>query len=613
MTLRKKILVGFGFDLALLSLVLAGAVGNLVGLGRATSAILRENYASIRAAQVMEQSLAAQELGALQAITGPGDPGRSRMRAGETAFLQALGRARDNVTIEGEQAVVDSIASAYDRFLSLTGAPFPTGDAGYFEAGVAPRARAVLAPVRSLLELNQATMYSASDRARRTASRAILSTIAIGLAAVLTGLAFSFWISLRLVRPLRRAIAAAEAIGEGDYGVSLPIDAGDETGQLAREFNAMAGKLRAYRDLNVEQLVAEQRKGQAVLRAIDDVLVVVDPTHRILELNPRAAAVLGTSVTEARGRHLLELLRNEMVFERVKATLAGEAAPSPDEGPEDRILTVGDGEAARDYLFAVTPVRAEGGTLLGAVLLLRDVTRLREVERMKSRFVTAASHELRTPLTSLGMSVDLLRERAAGRSEEEKQLLDAAHEELERLKSLVSDLLELSRLEGGNIDLALEAFPVSLLVEKVLGIFHTQAEAKGVRLTAASGDPLPPVRADLTKIGWVLSNLVSNALRYVDAGGRITLRAHRSGDRVVMSVEDDGPGIPLEYQSRVFEKFAQVEGDPRPGGSGLGLAVCREIVRAHGGVIWLDSEPGRGSVFSFTLPAAGGGGEETKP
>lgn len=267
-------------------------------------------------------------------------------------------------------------------------------------------------------------------------------------------------------------------------------------------------------------------------------------------------------------------------------------------------MTLSKGEESRHYLFSVTAIRGKDRSLSGIVLLLRDITRIKEVERLKTDFIMAASHELRTPLTSLGMSVDLLLEHAAaGLAEKDRELLQAAHEEVLRMKALISDLLDLSRIEAGRIDLEFDKVPVQTLFDHAKDVFKSQVEMKEVSLGSEKIGDVSPVRADANKITWVLTNLISNALRYVERGGSIRLMAKQARTCVHLSVKDDGPGIPPEYQSKIFQKFVQVKGQ-ETGGTGLGLAICKEIVRAHGSTIWVESSPGKGSTFTFTLPAA---------
>jgi len=171
------------------------------------------------------------------------------------------------------------------------------------------------------------------------------------------------------------------------------------------------------------------------------------------------------------------------------------------------------------------------------------------------------------------------------------------------MKALVNDLLDLSKIEAGRIELEFEKVPVQTLFEHVHEVFKDQAEMKHVKLTIEPASDLPDVRADANKATWVLTNLVSNALRYVGQDGQIQITAKKIGPHVHFSVRDNGPGIPTEYQSKIFQKFVQVKGQ-QSGGTGLGLAICKEIVRAHGGAIWVESSPGQGSTFTFTLPVA---------
>ena len=244
--------------------------------------------------------------------------------------------------------------------------------------------------------------------------------------------------------------------------------------------------------------------------------------------------------------------------------------------------------------------------MLGAILLLRNVTRLRELDRLKNEFVAMASHELQTPLTSIGMSIGLLNERIAAQlGDTERKLLEVAGEEVDRLRTLVRDLLDLSKIEAGKVEMNFDVVPVRLLAEKAVDILRTQADERSVELEISIDETLPPARADANKITWVLTNLISNALRYTQADGHICLAATEVGSKIHLSVTDDGAGIPYEYQTRIFERFVRIDEEKGRAGSGLGLAICKEIVRAHGGSIWVDSTPGAGSTFTFTIPVAG--------
>ena len=242
------------------------------------------------------------------------------------------------------------------------------------------------------------------------------------------------------------------------------------------------------------------------------------------------------------------------------------------------------------------------GVIVAATVILQDVTRLRRFEELKNDLVATVAHEFRTPLTSLRMAVHLCTEQVAGPlTEKQAELLYAAREDCDRLQAMVDDLLDLSRIESGRVELYPLPIEATTLIESAIEKQKGEADAVGVRLSADF--PLPPatVLADHERIGHVFSNLISNAIRHTPKEGSIVLSAAVSNGAVRFAVSDTGSGIPKEFQERIFDKFFRV---PNTGskGTGLGLYITREIVRGHGGEIGVESEPGKGSTFWFTLP-----------
>ncbi len=607
MSLKNKILAGYGTAFLLVGLVVVWTVANLVSIGRTSEAILRENYKSILAAENMIDALERQDSAILLIYLGSVEKGTAQFRGNETLFLEWLTRAKDNITIPGEAELIEAIASDYAvyrrQFFTWTDgrdSAARLSPSSLYQETIYPLFIKVRDACKSLRRLNEETMYTASVTAGNAARRAFWSTSIIAASALIAALIFSLLLAEKIVRPIRRFMEASRKISSGDYGVEVSVDTDDELGRLAGEFNKMAARLLHYHEMNIEQIIAEKNKGEAILSSIADGLVVFDPGLKVTGINPAARRILGLTAADTTALPCADILPGSAVCGLIRETVEAGAPPGvPD---EERIAVLPADGGSRHYLYSVTAVRGRDRKLTGIVLLLRDVTRLREVERLKSDFVTAASHELRTPLTSLGMSIDLLLEHAdSAFPEKDQDLLQAAHEEVHRMKALVNDLLDLSKMEAGRIDMAFENVQVSVLFDHVRTIFKGQLDIKNVVLTAKTPPTLPKVRADANKITWVLSNLISNALRYVDHGGHIELAADRIGPHVHLSVHDDGPGIEPSYHTRIFQKFVQVEGR-ESGGTGLGLAICKEIVRAHGGTIWVESSSGKGSTFTFTLP-----------
>jgi NtrC-family two-component system sensor histidine kinase KinB len=605
-TLRKKIFMGYGITLVLMVLVLVWAFINLWELGQASDAILKENYKSILAAENMVYAIERQDSAILLIFAGYQEEGWNQFRENEGQFFQWLGRAKDNITVEGEDKIVNTIEVEYSKYLDhvselrpiSTAAPRKTGT--FYHETILPTFLSVRNTCIRLREINQENMFKISDRARFIAKRAIWSMAIIGIAAIVIGLGFSLVLSNLLVKPVREMVGATQKISEGNYEIEISTRSEDELGRLTDEFNSMAKKLKGFHDLNIEQIIAEKGKSDAIIRSIDDGIILVDAEFKVTGMNPMARRILDVQPDMPQNRHFLEVIKNEQLFNYVKQSMESGKPPTVEE--KENVFSVERDETRRHYQFSITPVHGKKGILIGVVLLLRDVTRLAELDRLKSEFVMTASHELRTPLTSIGMSIDLLLEGATKLSEKDQQLLLAAHEDVQRLKVFVSNLLDLSKIEAGKMEMELLSIPIRGLFEKVVAVFKKQSEEKTVELSFNAPDEVPNVKADDTKITWVLTNLISNALRYTPSGGHIKLDAESFGSYVQVSVIDDGPGVPYEYQSKIFDKFVQVKSDRTVGGSGLGLAICKEIVRAHGGTIWVDSVPGSGSKFTFTLP-----------
>jgi NtrC-family two-component system sensor histidine kinase KinB len=609
MTLKKKILIGYSVAFILMVLVVCWAVINLISLGEASEAILRENYRSILAAENMIDALKHQDRGLLLIFLDNDERGVIWYKESEKIFLSWLVRAKGNITVKGEGDIIRSIEKDYIDYRSFF-QEFALKKYGVrnlsllriiYQRSIYPLFEKVYQGCIRLRNLNERAMYSSSNRANFVAKRAIFSTLIVALSALIIAFIFSLLLSEKITRPLRDFMFASRRIAKGDYKIKIPIRTSDELGSLATEFNKMAGQLERYRMMNIEQVLAEKSKSEAVLASIDDGIITFDTELKVTSINHIARRILDLNSSEQKVLKCSDIFHHEAINDYLRKTVRTGVQPRIPE--EKKIIALQDGDQTRHYLYSITTIRTKKKQLRGVVLLLKDVTRLKEVERLKSEFVMSASHELRTPLTSMGMSIALLLEHTEMKlGENDLELLKTAQEEVNRLKALVNDLLDLSKIEMGRIHIEFEEIPVYPLAEQVQTVFKSQMEEKSVSLKIKMEKNLPKINADPNKIIWVMTNLISNALRYVKAGGQIEIRAEKEESKVRFSVIDDGPGIPPEYHSKIFQKFVKVEGREE-GGTGLGLAICKEIVNAHGGTIWVESVRGEGSTFIFTLPA----------
>jgi PAS domain S-box-containing protein len=349
---------------------------------------------------------------------------------------------------------------------------------------------------------------------------------------------------------------------------------------------------------HIDAVLAEKAKTEAVIESIDDGLVVLDARGVVADLNEVACAILDVERESARGRPFQRLGTTHPHYLRLRAAVE-EFLAHPEHAPD--AVEIAMFLRGRDHFFVLrpSPLRAPGGAPIGLILALQDVTHVRDQEGRREQLIATLSHELRTPLTSLRMAGELLAGASPALSAEARLLVEAVREDVARLEDVAHRLLELSQSRALSIALERGMVSLSELVERMARVFALQAREQGIALEAK----VPPgdlgVSGDATKLTWALSNLIGNALRYTPRGGTIRVEVAPAGEVVRLAVSDTGPGIPPDRRERIFERH--IQGD-EPGAAGLGLAIVRDVVQAHGGRIFLESEVGRGSRFILELP-----------
>jgi len=291
------------------------------------------------------------------------------------------------------------------------------------------------------------------------------------------------------------------------------------------------------------------------------------------------------------------------VVDRVRThVLAGEGPYIPRGFDEAVLVSSADGALA--LLPRASPVLGEGGGVLGATVVLQDVTRLRRFDELKNDLVATVAHEFRTPLTSLRMAIHLCVEGAVGPvTEQQLDLLTAARQDCERLQRIVDDLLDLARIRAGLLELSPVPLEVASLLEEALAGVRTLAEQAGVKLSARAEPGSESLVADKERLELALQNLLSNAVRHSTAGGEVTLLAAPADGAIRFSVQDKGEGVAPEHQPRLFDRFFRVPGG-KGGSAGLGLSIVKDVAEAHGGTVGVESTPGQGSTFWLSVPTA---------
>jgi signal transduction histidine kinase len=420
---------------------------------------------------------------------------------------------------------------------------------------------------------------------------------------VVLAVSLAFGLQRAILKPIQTLTTVSKELGEGKLDQVVPVQSKDELGQLADAFNKLAAKLRAYRQITTDQILQARQMTEITFSAFPDPILALSLDGKINFANPAAGKLL-QKLTVEQGLPFA-------IQEEVDNVLKG----APDNVPtsfENAIpVRLDDHEAF--LLPKVIGMRDESGNLFGAAVVLQDVTRFRLMDEVKTNLVSTVSHELKTPLTSIRMGLHLLLEEKIGPlNTKQLELLLAAREDSERLLRMINDLLDLARLESGHTRQRLEVVSPQTLIDDALPNLRSLLEAQDSRLVTDVAPDLPEVTVDSRQISHVFSNFVSNAARFSKPGEEIVLSVKQIGKTVRFSVVDHGPGIAKEFQSRVFERFFRIPGTEESNGVGLGLAIAKEIVVAHGGNIGLRSVPGEGSEFYFDLPVISKNGNGVK-
>jgi PAS domain S-box-containing protein len=623
MNLRTKLLAGYMIFVAALVVLGGWSAYRLREMGGVSRRIISNNYDSVLAAQQMKESLERQDSAALFALLGPRKRATEQMREHRARFDADFQKAAANITEVGEPEAIEAIRhdreiyyKLFDDFMADSNLPGDVeeknsgrispaqpgenrGTVIYFQT-LEPQFNKLRADCDHLLQVNQRAMLAKSEAAAEVARRWFYLTLLMAGVMVAAGIWLAFLLANRIVEPLRRLTATTAKIAGGDLDAKAEVNSDDEVGILAAEYNRMAERIRQLRLSDKGKLIVARQTTEAAIDSLYDPVIVTDADGCVTKLNPAAEEIFGSEKENA-GKHVGEVARDDRIAGAVAEALHSQRAVAGEGSSSVLPLAVAGYERA--FRLRTTPMRDHENHLLGAVTLLEDITHLREIDRLKSEFIATASHELRTPLTSVQMGVHLLLEGAAGElNDKQTEVLGACREDCERLDKLMRDLLDLSRIEAGESQPDLQPIRARELIMDEVETLRPQVEAKGVSFAVDMPVDLPRILADRSQIERVVANLVVNAVRYTKQG-EIRITAEPRGHYVAVSVSDTGEGIPPEYLPHIFDKFVQVPG-AATGGAGLGLAISRLIVEAHGGQISVQSEVGHGSTFTFTLPVA---------
>jgi len=565
MRLKTKITLGVLFLYFMLLLVSVLGYYYLTSLNIKARTILEDNYESLEYNKNMLASLDALSLDRSSALQ---------------RFEHNLQQQERNITEAGEGAATEQVRRAFERLKQDTANP-------------AKHLQAIRQSIYVIMDLNMQAIVGKNERVKKTANNALLYIAIISGVCFLLGLTFVYNFPGYVANPIRELTAGIKGIAEKKYSQRLHFKSEDEFGELALAFNTMAQRLDDYEHSNLARIMFEKQRAEAVISSLRDATIGFDNKGTILFAISQALQLLNMTEKDLIGKPALEAAK----YNDLLTFLVNRQDNTP-------LKIVVEGKESF-FTKEMVDIHHENERI-GYVIILKNITSFREQDLAKTHFIATVSHELKTPLASSDFSLKLLEDERIGHlTGEQRELVESLKQDNLRMIKIVSELLNLSQVESGNIQLQPQPVSPVQVVQYALETVRKQAAQQQVTISTTLPQDMPQIQADVEKTAWVLVNLLTNAIRYSPSGAEIRLSVEQTEDHMLtFSVQDTGKGIPPAFREKIFERFYQVPGTQHQKSSGLGLAIAREFIEAQGGNINVESEEGKGSCFYFKLPLA---------
>ncbi len=605
-SLRTRITVGLLFLLGIIILISGVAVFYLTRLSNSSDKILSENYQTIFYVQTLTENFQVVSSSQLRYLADQGFDYELYKKSDmlSSTYIDSLylviGDKKEKIYLDSLSLGYSKLVKEFDDARQDTSIVLPDMDLYY------NKLRLNFLPVRGYLdklrEINQNEIIEKNDFIQRNTEDALLYMAIIGGICVLITVGFISYFPVYLTKPLHDLYLALEEMSNKNYTKRLYVGSTNEFARLATSFNKMSSKIAEFENLNLEKVLIEKKRTETIIEHLQDGIIGVSAQNKIIFINQVAEILLDMSSEDAAEVYIPNLLVNNDILYHVMVDLM-----EIDNRQSFAEKTIKIPSADRDLFFSRQVMSLpETEELSGLIILLKNVTKFTEMDAAKTHFIATISHELKTPLTAIRLSLGLLKDKRMGLlSEDQLDLVSDIEQSTERLFALTGEILQLSQIESGKIKINLQPVEVDDLIKYTLQAVKVSSEQKFLSVEADTAPNLPVFFADIDKLKWVIINFLTNAIRYAPQKSEVRLSIYPDNKGVVFSVTDSGKGISEMYHLKIFEKYFQIpDSDDKTDkkGSGLGLAICREFIEAHKGEIWVESEVGKGSTFSFWLP-----------
>ena len=574
MRIKTKLILSFGLLLGLV--VCLGTVSSrYIYTSKAdTDNILKDNYMSLEYTKNMLSALDSSNID----------------KTIETFELN-LNKQENNITEFGECDLTKGLRSKFELFKQ-----------NKFDNSLKIDIRNNILKISTL---NMTAIERKNEIAKKTANNAFLWISITGSLCFLIAFIVFFNIPSDIANSIKKLTDSIKEIARKNYSKRVMIDSKNEFGELAHSFNVMAEKLEEYNNSSLSQLLFEKKRIETLVNNMSDPVIGLDENRKVIFINQEALKILNLDESECINHFISDIsLKNDLI--KSLAENIDSIKPVPDVKAQPIKIFANDKESyfEKEILhISILPTGEEKSRIVGHVIILRNVTEYKEIDFAKTNFIATVSHELKTPISSIKMSLQLLENNRIGiLNNEQSLLINSIGDDADRLLKITGELLNITQIENGNIQLSIMPVEINEILSYALNALKTQAEQKKIRFEVDCSDSIPKVLADCEKTAWVLTNLISNAIRYSYENSIIYIFAKETEKNVIISIKDSGLGIAPEYKDKVFNRYFRIPGTNREG-NGLGLSISKEFIEAQGGEISLESEIGVGSTFSIRLNA----------
>ena len=574
MKIKIKLFLGIGLLFAMIALLITLSSLFINKLSGDTKKILVANYNTLDYSRHMMIAL----------NNGISDTSQERI------FRDNLVKQQNNITEVGEKELTYKLTSDFELLITKQ------ADNSLIKM--------IRTDITDIMLLNMQAIQRKSSIAQGTAEKATLWIAIVGTICLL--IAFTLLVNLpgNIANPIKELTNSIKEIAALNYSQRVHFDKHNEFGELSSAFNTMAEKLQEYKAGNLEKLMMEKKRIETLINNMTDPVIGLDEKQKIIFINNIALKIAGLKHENAIGKFVQDIaVHNDLIRTLVKDLfkpdeIASTAKPAPIKIYADNKESYFEKEIIP---IKIVPTGEKEEKLIGNVILLQNITSYKELDFAKTNFIATVSHELKTPISSIKMSLQLLENKEIGQlNKEQEGLLDSIKDDAGRLLKITGELLNMTQVESGVIQLSALPCDAKEILNFALQANKTAAEQKQIRFEISGPDPVPKVIADHDKTEWVLTNLISNAIRYSYDNSVIYLDISEASGKIRISVKDTGQGIAPQYVDKIFDRYFRIPGSKKEG-TGLGLSISKEFIEAQGGEIKVDSEFGAGSTFIVTL------------